>query len=740
MDLIGRIVLYFIPVKFGAFEVNPQSDELRKDGIRIRLSGQPFQILLMLLERPGELVTRDRLRERLWHDGTLVDFEGGLNAAINKLRRALNDSADKPRYIETVPGRGYRFIGRLETIEPLPDRPAIVKDPRRRRWLWVPLSIAALTAAFLLGWRLHNSPDSAADWKLTQFTSDAGISETPALSPDGKFMAYSSDRGGGGQRDLYIKQTSGGQPIRLTFDGAGNTSPNFSPDGSRIVFRSERDRGGVYVIPSFGGEARLLANEGRHPRFSPDGSQVAYWIGAPGVAQLVPGSGAVWVVPVVGGEPRRIGPEFTGARFPLWSPDGKYLLVAAYTASTAYEKGAADWWLAPVGEGKPIRTGAYQALTRAGLDPSDLDVKEAAGYRLPQPGCWLTRGDRVVFSIASGDTVNIWQTIISPLGKITGGFQRLTTGAGNEVDPSCTSAGAVAFTNLEMRRDVWLRPFDLVRGKSNGALEHITDGPALHDHASLSADGRFVAFASNQSGHMNIWLRDVAAGSERQLADSPFTQRYPEISGSGDRVAFSSYEGKNWLLYAVEPGRSPANLCEGFRATDWSRDEKTLLVFGGNPYQIDLLDVASRQRIPLLEHASHQLVYGRFSPDNRWVSFTERVGPSRSWIAIAPVDRKKPVPESAWIRISEERPEDWINWSPDGKMLYFTSQRDGHRCLWAQRLDAGSHRPVGAPFAVEHLHGHQFYRVGGWPAAGGRIAMVLNESTGNIWMMSRPRR
>lgn len=112
------------------------------------------------------------------------------------------------------------------------------------------------------------------------------------------------------------------------------------------------------------------------------------------------------------------------------------------------------------------------------------------------------------------------------------------------------------------------------------------------------------------------------------------------------------------------------------------------------------------------------------------------VGPSRSWIVIAPVDGQKPVPESAWSRISEEGPEDWINWSPDGRTLDFTSQRDGHHCLWAQRLDAGSHRPAGAPFAVEHLHGHLFYRVGGWSAAGGHIAMVLNESAGNVWMMS----
>jgi DNA-binding winged helix-turn-helix (wHTH) protein len=90
--------------------VNTQAGELRKSGIPIRLSGQPFRILSILLEHSGKLVTREQLREQLWNDGTFVDFEGGLNAAINKLRRALNDSAENPRYIETIPARGYRFI------------------------------------------------------------------------------------------------------------------------------------------------------------------------------------------------------------------------------------------------------------------------------------------------------------------------------------------------------------------------------------------------------------------------------------------------------------------------------------------------------------------------------------------------------------------------------------------------------------------------------------------------------
>src|SRR5688500_8090563 len=104
--------------RFGTFEVDLRARELRKGGVRIRLQDQPFEILLMMLERPGEVVTRDELRERLWPAGTYVDFEHSLNAAVKRLRAALGDDADNPRFVETLPRRGYRFIAPLDTAEP----------------------------------------------------------------------------------------------------------------------------------------------------------------------------------------------------------------------------------------------------------------------------------------------------------------------------------------------------------------------------------------------------------------------------------------------------------------------------------------------------------------------------------------------------------------------------------------------------------------------------------------------
>jgi DNA-binding winged helix-turn-helix (wHTH) protein len=117
---------------FGAFEADADSGELRKHGLRVKLHAQPFQVLVMLLERSSELVTRDELRQRLWGSDTFVDFDHGLNSAINKIREALNDSAARPIYIETVPGKGYRFIAPVSgaaTPPPVPPSPAPPTSP-----------------------------------------------------------------------------------------------------------------------------------------------------------------------------------------------------------------------------------------------------------------------------------------------------------------------------------------------------------------------------------------------------------------------------------------------------------------------------------------------------------------------------------------------------------------------------------------------------------------------------------
>jgi Tol biopolymer transport system component/DNA-binding winged helix-turn-helix (wHTH) protein len=736
-------------IVFGPFELDLAVGELLKHGIRVRLSGQPFRILALLLMEPGEAISYERLKEEVWEDGTFVDFDHGLHAAVNKLRRALGDSAESPRYIETVPGRGYRFIGTLEPVaseaQPVTANVPVAAPPvlagQGRLW-WI-AGAACLLVASIVAWRFWKPTPVVSPWKLTRLTSDGGQADSPALSRDGKLVVYSSERQG--NRDLYLKQVPGGPPVQLTFDGAGNTSPDFSPDGSRILFRSGRDGGGIYEMAAFGGEPRLVARDGLNPRYSPDGTQVAFWIGSPSILPIVPRSGTVWVLPLAGGHPFRLGSEFATVRYPIWSPDGRQLLVIGYKSEKFYDLSALDWWILPTGGGAAIKTGVRDAFPAAGLQGTGVNflspspLPAAAAIALPQPACWLRSGNRVIFSALGGDVRNIWQTEISREGKSTGAFQRRTAGSGNEAYPSCASADTLAFASFETSGNVWSLPLDLVRGTPAGPPEQLTHKPqALREGPSVSSDGRHIAFNSAQTGLLSVWLRDNATGKETQLAPSAFAQRYPLISPSGGRVAYASYENDKRILYVAAPGGVPEKLCEGcMRPTDWTHDERSLLTFGGSPYQVSLLDLASHRQTPLLTHPSYSLALAHFSPDNRWVSFNVRVQPNRSWIMIAPIDGPRPVPESSWIKISEEEALDSSYWSPDGNLLYFTSARDGHVCMWAQRIDPTSHQPSGAAFAVQHMHDRPLQAARLWSAAGGRLAVTLTETSGNIWLMSR---
>lgn len=130
------------PIRFGAFEVHPESRELRKSGMRVRLGGQPMQILLLLLERPGEVVTREDLQRRLWPADSTVAFDVALSTAMRKLRDALRDSADSPRFIETLPRRGYRFIAPVAVDTPPPPPPR-----RNRNWIALAIAVALIGIA-----------------------------------------------------------------------------------------------------------------------------------------------------------------------------------------------------------------------------------------------------------------------------------------------------------------------------------------------------------------------------------------------------------------------------------------------------------------------------------------------------------------------------------------------------------------------------------------------------------------
>jgi DNA-binding winged helix-turn-helix (wHTH) protein len=266
-------------IRFGAFEADVQTGELRKNGVKLKFSGQPFQVLAILLERPGEVVTREELQKRLWPD-TFVDVERNLNTAVNKIREVLGDSAETPRFIETLPRRGYRFIGELERpIEPSVEpaiEPLTTVEPDRCsdfRKLWWTVAAGVLTIAIIAvitGGIFRRSkpqrPQEQSPLTAVPFTALPGQATAAAFSPDGSRIAFAWDgdpKGGPKGYDLYVKGMGSETLLRLTQHPSKWISAAWSPDGTQIAFhRISGPDSGLYSVPALGGPEKKLRSTG----------------------------------------------------------------------------------------------------------------------------------------------------------------------------------------------------------------------------------------------------------------------------------------------------------------------------------------------------------------------------------------------------------------------------------------------------------------------------------------------
>src|SRR5512141_41890 len=168
--------------RFGVFELDLRAGELRRNGMKIKLQEQPFQVLAQLLERPGEVVTREDLRNRLWPADTFVDFDHSLNAAIRRLRDALGDSAENPTFVETVARRGYRFLAPVSEVPSNGNRlveaavgtsePAVAEPVLRRRWIIAVTAIVLVLAGVLVGFFLAQRAPAPVPPRVTQLTAN----------------------------------------------------------------------------------------------------------------------------------------------------------------------------------------------------------------------------------------------------------------------------------------------------------------------------------------------------------------------------------------------------------------------------------------------------------------------------------------------------------------------------------------------------------------------------------------
>ena len=644
----------------------------------------------------------------------------------------------------------------LREVESGATADAVAPQPATRGRRWLDWTLAGVCGALLAAggsWlMLRRPPDTILTQATTMLTAEAGLSAYPALSKDGSLVAFASDRGGEANLDIWIQQVGGGEPIRLTGDESDESDPSISPDGTKVAFRSEKNGGGVSVVPALGGQPVLVAPGGRNPRFSPDGRTIAYWTGRSS-AGFKPGSAGVFLVEAGGGAVRPVSGGMAVATHPVWSPQGDELLVLGRKDAGGKLEDSLDWWILPLNGGAPRRTGVLAEFTAAGLTH--------AGGGSFEPLEWLSnsglagqgQGTRVLFPASLGETYtfNLWEVGLTRGGVANRSLERMTLGPGRQIQAAeavVQGTRRLVFADLSLNYDIWTAPLDGNKGAARGEISRLTEAVSIERSPSLTADGKRMAFLRRQSGNWSLRLMDLATQKERILVNSERRIGLPKLSGDGSRIAYCDSAQVAFSIPAA--GGSAERLFDGCGAVmDSSFDGRRIIYEPLEDEHLTLFDTGLGKKVVLARRPPDTVLSGsRFSPDGKWVAFhsIDRASKQRLWIAR--IDGALPVPSPDWIAVTDgsfvERDPAW---PPGGELIYYLSERDGFRCIWAKRLDPASKKPAGDPFAVEHFHsvrrslapfGTQGYLIG-LSIAGGRMVFALTELKGNLWLQEAAR-
>ena len=713
-------------IRFGVFEIDHRAGELRKNGLRVKLTGQPFEVLGILLERPGEVITREEIRRRLWPADTFVDFEHSVNTAIKRVREVLGDSADSPRFVQTLPRRGYRFIAPVEGAA-TPE--TTFHDTRR-----VPRT-------------------------LTRLTFDAGLQLGATWSPDGRFIAYSSDRGG--KFDVWVQPVSGGDAVQVTKGPGHNWQPDWSPDGKLIAFRSERAEGGLYVVPVLGGHERKLASFGYRPRWSPNGSQVLF--GTAFSLALAAGKfNRLYVVNLDGGPPREVLAEFLAQHdlrplAAVWHPDSKRISVGIPGCEPA-----PTFWVVPLDAGPAIKSeiapGVVNGITEAA----------ANGFKgsLDSEFSWAPSGNAVYFERKSGGAGNLWKAAIDPENLRITGIERLTTGAGPDTDFALSPDGKrLAFTARAQYTRVWVFPFDAVNAQVTGAGQAVTSPGMVAFGAHLSRDSRKLAYSVERGGNWELRVRSLSEEREASVAaDDHYIRHHPRWSPDGTRLAYTRVDPKNWrgqlCIWSAEIGNEEPLTTLGSPVGcvyDWSPDGEWLLASQGTGdtdvrvpppgafpgFGICRLPVAAAPHAEMsaqnvVNDSAYSLYQAHFSPDGGWIVFeAAKNAPNVPESVLCVV----PACGGRWTRITDGKSwDDKPRWSPDGHTIYFLSGRSGFFDVWGVHFDPAGGGLIGEPFRITSFESPRLrvsepISFAGLSISHDRLALTLTESSGSIWML-----
>ncbi len=541
---------------FGAFEADLATGELRRNGRTVRLQPQPFRVLALLLERQGELVTREEIRQKVWEDqGTSVDFEHGLNFAIKKIREALGDDADRPRYIETLPKRGYRFIAPLErngdlsaqretylgTQERGQDAGAKHGQDARataRRWR-APVvgALAVMLAASAAAWYASGSrvrpPQIPAERQLTASPPEDRVWDA-TISPDGKFVAYVDQTG------LYLRSIDSGEtnPVSLPSELHSQIGQfRWLPGRGELVADVLTSRGWAIWVITVVGEAppRLLYPSGDYAAISPDGRSIAFLNGD------LPNVGKELLVGSINGEaPRKLVAAEDGqfVYSPAWSPDGQWI---AYVKDSKSVQGS---WTSAI-EVRPAGGGPAKTLVVESSLPKASRLGESSGGLSWSPD-WrlLFPVTEVAHFPTTQGKGSLWALRVEPQkGEAAGQPERLAQWVDFVPrDVSITADGKhLALLKERPWEDVYLAEFR-PEGASLKPPRRFTLDDRGSSIDSWTRDSEAILFTSARNGKSQIFRQGLRESVAQIVAEGP---------------AWCGWQSGSWLLYQESPPDAP---------------------------------------------------------------------------------------------------------------------------------------------------------------------------------------
>jgi Tol biopolymer transport system component/DNA-binding winged helix-turn-helix (wHTH) protein len=505
-------------VRFGLFEFDFSTPELRKQGRRLKLQDLPLRLLASLLQAPGELVTYEKLRSDLWGD-TFVNFDDGLHTAVRKLREALGDSATNPRFVATVARHGYRFIAPVsppqEAEEPLP-------RPSRRTSAFYLLMGTLVALSVVVSWLGLRTASKRSDAKpllqtVEPLTSSSGNQRSPSFSPDGRQVAFAWTGPAGSILHIYIQSLDGSPPRRLTNDPAPDDFPEWSPDGSRIAFIR---RGMVYLAPVKGGQENPLTEAaGAGLAWSRDGSLLA-------VSGRTSESAPVGIllVSVTTGQKRRLtAPSaFAVDEFPAFSWSGKEIAFVRSDTTVS------DVYVVPMAGSSPARR-----VTNHGEPINDVT--------------W-TPDDRFVVFGARG-LFRVPVRVSAPERPV-----RVATSDDSALDPVIWRSPQTGRSQLAFARAI--RDTDILGmeiGGGGSAPVHVATSTMADHGPTISPHGAKIAFSSGRTGIEQIWVADTDGSNPRQVTffQGGLCATSPSFSPDGKWIAFDATEQGNRDIYVV---------------------------------------------------------------------------------------------------------------------------------------------------------------------------------------------